>query len=67
VYWVLFALVSLLPLGLALLALAFAPERAMRVLESARGWLERNSRTVAAVILVLLAIALLRNGIAGLT
>jgi uncharacterized membrane protein len=67
VYWVLFALVSLLPLGLALLALVFAPERAMRVLESSRGWLERNARTVAAVILVLLAIALVRNGIAGLT
>jgi uncharacterized membrane protein len=65
--WVLFALVSLLPLSLALLALVFAPERAMRVLESSRGWLERNARTVAAAILVLLAVALLRNGIAGLT
>jgi hypothetical protein len=65
--WVLFSLVSLLPLSLALLALVFVPERAMRVLESSRGWLERNARTVAAIILVLLAIALLRNGIAGLT
>jgi uncharacterized membrane protein len=65
--WVLFSLVSLLPLGLGLLALVFAPERAMRVLETSRGWLERHARTVAAVILVLLAIALLRNGIAGLT
>jgi hypothetical protein len=62
-----FALVSLLPLGLALLMLAFAPDRAMRILVAARGWLERNIRTVAAVILVALAAALLRNGIAGLT
>jgi uncharacterized membrane protein len=66
-YWVGFALVSLLPLGLALLMLAFAPDRAMRILVAARGWLERNIRTVAAVILVALAAALLRNGIAGLT
>jgi hypothetical protein len=47
--------------------LAFAPDRAMRILVAARGWLERNIRTVAAVILVALAAALLRNGIAGLT
>jgi len=66
-YWVGFALVSLLPLGLALLMLVFAPDRAMRILVAARGWLERNIRTVAAVILVALAAALLRNGIAGLT
>jgi uncharacterized membrane protein len=66
-YWVGFALVSLLPLGLALLMLAFAPDRAMRILVAARGWLERNIRTVAAVILVALAATLLRNGIAGLT
>ena len=39
----------------------------MRILDTVRGWLERNARTVAAVILVLLAVALLRNGIAGLT
>jgi hypothetical protein len=39
----------------------------MRILVAARGWLERNIRTVAAVILVALAAALLRNGIAGLT
>jgi uncharacterized membrane protein len=66
-YWVGFALVSLLPLGLALLMLAFAPDRAMRILVAARGWLGRNIRTVAAVILVALAATLLRNGIAGLT
>jgi uncharacterized membrane protein len=66
-YWVGFALVSLLPLGLALLMLVFAPDRAMRILVAARGWLGRNIRTVAAVILVALAATLLRNGIAGLT
>jgi hypothetical protein len=65
--WVLFALVSLLPLALALVALLVAHDRALRVLRGARGWLERHARTVAAVILVLLAAALLRNGIVGLT
>ena len=39
----------------------------MRVLVAARGWLERHVRTVAAVIVVALGAALLRNGIAGLT
>ena len=33
----------------------------------ARGWLERHAMTLAAAILALLALALLRNGIAGLT
>ena len=67
VEWVGFALVSLLPLPLALVMLAVARERTQRVLAGVRGWLERNSRTVAAAILILLAAALLRNGIAGLT
>jgi Sap, sulfolipid-1-addressing protein len=65
--WVLFALVSLLPLALALVMLLVAHDWALRVLRGARAWLERNARTVAAVILVLLAAALLRNGIVGLT
>ena len=65
--WVVFALVSLLPLEVALLMLVFAPEPAIRMLEAARGWLERHLRTIAGVILLLLAIALLRNGITGLT
>jgi Sap, sulfolipid-1-addressing protein len=64
--WVLFSLASVLPLGVALLMLVFARDRAMSVLEAARGWLERNARTVAGVILLLLAAALLRNGISGL-
>ena len=65
--WVMFALVSLLPLEVALLMLVFARERTIRMLEAARRWLERHLRTIAGVILVLLAVALLRNGITGLT
>ncbi len=65
--WLFFTLVSLLPLAVALVLLAVAPEWAGRLLRSSRTWLERHVRTVAAVIVVLLAAALLRNGIAGLT
>jgi hypothetical protein len=67
VEWVFFAVVSLLPMAAAILMLWIVPERAERILAAARGWLERNARTVAAVIVFLLAAALLRNGIAGLT
>jgi Sap, sulfolipid-1-addressing protein len=65
--WAGFAFVSLLPLSVALLMLAVAPEPTQRLLMRAREWLERNARTIAAVILVLLAAVLIRNGIAGLT
>jgi Sap, sulfolipid-1-addressing protein len=65
--WVAFALVSLLPLLIALVMLALARERTQRTLIAMRGWLERNARTIAAVILILLAAVLMRNGIAGLT
>jgi len=65
--WVGFALVSLLPLSVALVALAVAREPTQRLLMRAREWLERNARTIAAVILLLLAAVLMRNGIAGLT
>ena len=65
--WLFFTLVSLLPLGAALVLLLVAPEWTGRLLERARGWLELHVRTVAAVLLVLIALALLRNGIAGLT
>jgi Sap, sulfolipid-1-addressing protein len=65
--WVAFALVSLLPLLVALVMLAVAREPTQRALVAVRGWLERNARTIAAVILILLAAALMRNGIAGLT
>ncbi len=66
VLWLGFALVSLLPLLAALISLLVARDRTMVWLGAVRGWLERNARTLAAVIIVLLAAALLRNGIVGL-
>lgn len=65
--WVFFSVASLLPLAVALVLLLVAPDWTERLLGSVRVWLERNARTVAAVIVVLLAASLLRNGIAGLT
>jgi hypothetical protein len=67
VEWLFFALVSLLPLAIALILLVVAPDWTRRLLDGARRWLELHARTIAAVILVLLAASLLRNGIAGLT
>jgi Sap, sulfolipid-1-addressing protein len=67
VEWVFFALVSLLPLAVALLLLLVAPDWTGRVLARARDWLERRAMTIAYVLLVLISISLLRNGIAGLT
>jgi uncharacterized membrane protein YeaQ/YmgE (transglycosylase-associated protein family) len=67
VKWLLFAVISLLPLLVALVMLAVAPDSTKRVLTGARGWLELHARTLAAAILVLLAASLLRHGIAGLT
>jgi hypothetical protein len=67
VLWLGFAIISLLPLLVALVALLVAPERARATLDRVRGWLERNARILAAAIIVLLAAALLRNGIVGLT
>ncbi|HUK43863.1 MAG TPA: GAP family protein [Gaiellaceae bacterium] len=64
--WIAFSLISLLPLATAIVLLLLVPDRARRVLAGARRWLERNARTVAAVIVVALALALIRNGIAGL-
>jgi hypothetical protein len=65
--WLFFTVASLLPLGLALLSLLVARDWTVRQLGRARGFLERDARTIAAAIVVLLAISLLRNGIAGLT
>lgn len=65
--WVFFSLVSLLPLAIALVLLVVAREWTTRILGSARVWLELHARTIAAVIVVLLALSLLRNGISGLT
>jgi hypothetical protein len=64
--WLFFTLVSLLPLLMALVLLAVARDWTGRVLEKARAWLEVHARTIAAVIVIALAAALLRNGIAGL-
>jgi uncharacterized membrane protein YeaQ/YmgE (transglycosylase-associated protein family) len=67
VLWVGFALVSLLPLLASLVALLVARDWTTSKLHTVRGWLERHARTLAAVIVVLLAATLLRNGIVGLT
>jgi len=67
VNWIFFSVVSLLPLAIALLLLLVAPDWTKRVLGRVRSWLERNARNVAAALVVLLALSLLRSGIAGLT
>jgi hypothetical protein len=64
--WLFFTLVSLLPLLAALIALVVARDWALRLLGRVRSWLERRAIMVAAVILILLSAALLRNGISGL-
>ena len=65
--WLLFTVVSLLPLSLALVLLLVSPEWGERVLRRTRSWLEGHLRLIASVILLLLAVSLLRNGVAGLT
>jgi hypothetical protein len=67
VAWTAFALVSLLPLLAALVMLVVARERTLRAFAAAPRWLERHARTIAAVVLVAVAAALLRNGIVGLS
>ena len=64
--WLFFTLIALLPLAVALILLLVAPGRAGRLLERVRDWLIAHARTVASVIIFILAVALLRNGIAGL-
>jgi hypothetical protein len=66
VEWLFFTLVSVLPILLALVMLTVAPEPTTRWLNAIRGWLEAHVRTIAAIIIVALALALLRNGVAGL-
>jgi hypothetical protein len=66
VQWLFFSLVSLFPLAIALVLLFVARDWTKQVLRSARVWLELHARTIAAVIVVLLALSLLRNGISGL-
>ena len=65
--WVFFALVSLLPLSVALVMLLVAPDSTGRRLQTARAWLEGHLRAIAAAIVLLLAVSLLRNGISGLS
>jgi hypothetical protein len=65
--WLFFTVVSLLPLAVALVLLGVAPGRATTALAWAREWLELRARAIGAVLVVVLALALLRNGIAGLT
>jgi hypothetical protein len=67
VEWLFFSVVSLLPLAIAVIMLAVSPDRATRFLLRVRDWLLRNARLIAAAIMVLLAAALLRDGISGLT
>ena len=64
--WVAFSLVSLLPLSVAIVSLLVSERWTLGVLGRTRDWLMRNARLVAAVLLLVLAASLLRNGIAGL-
>ncbi len=65
--WAFFAIVSLLPLGVALILLLVARERTERLLGRVRDWLVLHLRTIAAALVLLVAASLLRSGIAGLT
>ena len=65
--WLVFTLVSLLPLGVAIVLLLVSPGWAERLLRASRTWLEEHLRLIASVIIVLLAVSLLHNGISGLT
>jgi len=65
--WTLFAVVALLPLGAALLMLLVAREFTTPLLIVARGFIERHSHTIIAVVLLGLGASLLRDGIAGIT
>lgn len=64
--WLGFTVVSLLPLSIALVLLLVSRDWAERILRGTRVWLEAHLRLIASVIIVLLAVSLLRNGIAGL-
>lgn len=67
VAWIFFSLISLLPIALALVLLLVAHDWTVRILESAQDWLVKHAWTLAMVIVALVAVSLLRNGIAGLT
>jgi hypothetical protein len=65
--WTLFAVVSLLPLVVALTMLVVAPKWAMPRLSRARAWIEAHARDMTAVICGLLAASLIYEGVSGLT
>jgi Sap, sulfolipid-1-addressing protein len=65
--WIVYTLVGLLPLTAAIVLLVVARDRAGHALGVARDWLVLHSTTIAAGILLLLALSLLRGGISGLT
>lgn len=67
VEWIFFTIASLLPLGIALILLLVSRDRAERLLHGVRVWLVGHLRLIASAIILLLAISLLRNGIAGLS
>jgi Sap, sulfolipid-1-addressing protein len=64
--WLLFALASLLPLGVALVLLRLAPAWTGPRVRAAGQWLELHARTITLVLVGALAVTLLRDGIAGL-
>jgi Sap-like sulfolipid-1-addressing protein len=64
--WLGFTVVSLLPLSIAIVLLLVSRDWAERILGRTRVWLEGHLRLIASVIVFLLAVSLLRNGIAGL-
>jgi threonine/homoserine/homoserine lactone efflux protein len=66
-YWIAFTVVALLPLLAAIVALCIAPDWTTGELRRARDWLERHARTLGAVLVVLVAAALLRDGLVALT
>ncbi len=65
--WLLFALASLLPLGVALAALLVAPRWTQPKVAAAGRWVEHHARGIVLVVVLALAISLLRDGIAGVT
>lgn len=65
--WALFAVVAMLPLGIALAMLLVARGFTTPLLIVARGWIERHSHAIMAVVLLGLGASLLRDGIAGVT
>jgi Sap, sulfolipid-1-addressing protein len=65
--WVAFALITLMPLALALVMLTVAPTGTLRVLHRVRDWLTRNASKIGAVLIAVVGVVLIRDGIAGLT